>query len=463
MVAGSLPLAHRSIGRPRGTPEPEEAPLRRLVNAPLSEFERIFEEQPAWADAVYPPGSDPGTGSMWTVRAPAGGMILHLTPALFDAPSFRLRALFATGSGVFPTPEDMFSFWNRELAVAFGIEVSVAVPEPSAETGEPEAPAADPAEQVCEPARTARAKCTRVVSARDLERRLAEVVHGQAAALERVAHVVATQLAKSAPSRPGTVLLLGPTGSGKTSTVEALPEALAALGRPGAHLFRVDCNELSERIQLTRLFGAPPGYVGHDPENPLLEALARPGCILLLDEVEKAHPSVIQDVLLNLLDTGRLTAPDGATVDAAHVLIALTTNLVVDELEQRLHSIPLEHRWAVQDVCRAVLLDEGLPPELVGRIGAFAVFRDLDDESLKAAAAGSVRSLAREYGLTAVAVDPILADVLLDIAGRSGLGARALNHAAGELLGGVFAEAVGGGVHGTVVIETGPPIAVRAA
>jgi Cdc48 subfamily AAA family protein len=432
--------------------------LQRLVNAPLVEFERVFEGETEWEDAVYPPGSSPARGRLWTVRAPAGGMILHLTPALFAAPSFRLRALLATGSGVFPTPEDMFGFWNRELAEAFGIEVSVTLPERSAETVVPE-PRAEP---VCEPVRQARARCAPVVSARDLERQLADVVHGQPAALERVAHVVATQLAKSAPSRPGTVLLLGPTGSGKTSTVEALPAALAALGRQGAHVFRVDCNELSERIQLTRLFGAPPGYIGHEPENPLLEALARPGCILLLDEVEKAHPSVIQDVLLNLLDTGRLTAPDGSMVDAAQALIAMTTNLAVDELARRLHTIPLEHRWAVQEVCRAVLLDEDLSPELVGRIGAFAVYRDLDDESLKAAATGSVRSLAREYGLSPVAVDPILADVLLDIAGRSGLGARALNHAAGELLGGVFAEAVGGGVHGAVVIEPGPPIAVRA-
>jgi hypothetical protein len=435
--------------------------LRRLVNAPLSSFESIFEQEPEWSEVAYPPGSTPGSGSLRMVRAPAGGVVVHLTPALFDADSFRLRALFATGSGVFATPEDMFRFWNSELAKAFGAEVSVSLPEPVSEdvSKEPE-PAV---EAVCEPARRAHEKCAAVVSAPDLERQLAEVVHGQPAALERVAHVVATQFAKSAPSRPGTVLLLGPTGSGKTSTVEALPTALAALGRLDTHVFRVDCNELSERIQLTRLFGAPPGYVGHEAENPLLQALAKPDCILLLDEVEKAHPSVIQDVLLNLLDSGRLTAPDGSTVDAAHAVIAMTTNLAVDELELRLHDVPLEHRWAVQDVCREILLDADLPAELVGRIGAFAVFEALDDESLKAAAAGSVRSLAQEYGLTPVAVDPLLADVLLDIAGRSRLGARALSHAAGELLGGAFAAAVRDGARGEVVIETGPPIAVRVA
>ncbi len=442
--------------------------MRRLVNAPLSEFERAFERSLDWSDAVYPPGCRPAHGRLRTVLAPAGGLILHVAPCTFRAPSFRLSALFGTGTAVFPTAEDMFSFWNGELAEAFGISVTVTLPRQEREPAlDPDPPPElvlpssrdEPERTVARPPRTA---CPVMVSAESLAERLGEVVHGQPAALERVAHVVATQVAKSSPSRPGTVMLLGPTGSGKTSTIEALPAALAALGRPGAHVFRVDCNELSERIQLTRLFGAPPGYIGHDPENPLLDALARPGCILLLDEVEKAHPNLIQDVLLNLLDTGRLTAPDGSKVDAAHALIAMTTNVAVDELQQRLHRVPLQHRWAVQEVCRAVLLDEGFPAELVGRIGAFAVYRDLDDESLKAAAAGSVTSLAREYGLMPVAVDPILAEVLLDIAGRSGLGARALHHAASELLGSAFAEAACGGLRGRIVIETGPPIAVRA-
>ncbi len=432
--------------------------MDRLVNAPLEEFAQLFDEPVEWGDAAYPPGCRPSRGRLKTVLAPAGGLILHVTPCSFVAPSFRLSLLLGTGTGVFPTAEDMFSFWNGELAGAFGIPVSVGLPESTAH-----APTVDSLHDPADASvRAPRSSSAGVVSAESLAERLGNVVHGQPAALERVAHVVATQLAKSTPSRPGTMLLLGPTGSGKTSTVEALPGALAKLGMKGAHVFRVDCNELTEPIQLTRLLGAPPGYVGYRPANPLLDALRRPGCILLLDEVEKAHPDVIQDVLLNLLDTGRLTAPDGSRVDAAHALIAMTTNAAVDELDLRLHGIPLEHRWAVQEVCRRALLDEGFPAELIGRIGAFAVYQELDELGLKAAATGSVRSLAREYGLRPVTVEALLADVLLDIAGRSGLGARALHHAAGELLGSAFAEAVGRGVRGRIAIETGPPISVRA-
>jgi hypothetical protein len=442
----------------------------RLVNAPVEQFEALFVEPIEWSDAAYPTGCRPPRGWVRTVISPAGGVVVHVAPCAFDTSSFRLSALFEAGTAIFPTPLDMFLFWHRELAEAFGIEVTADLPEPEpipAHEPEPVLQSALDLDPPLEPAPARRGRVTHVprsaVTAEALAGQLAQVVRGQPAALERVAHVVATQLAKRAPSRPGTMLLLGPTGSGKTSTIEALPEALCALGRPGAHVFRVDCNELSERIQLTRLLGAPPGYIGHDPDrNPLLEALGRPGCILLLDEIEKAHPNLLHDVLLNLLDTGRLTAPDGSRVDAPHALIAMTSNVAVDELQQRLHRVHLADRWAVQEICRDVLLDEEFPAELVGRIGAFAVYRDLDDESMKAAAAGSVTSLAREYGLSPVAVDPILADVLLDIAGRSGLGARALHHAASELLGGAFASAAGDGVRGRVVIEPGPPIAVRA-
>ena len=134
------------------------------------------------------------------------------------------------------------------------------------------------------------------------------MIHGQEPALERVASATVAQLTKRHPVRPGSVLLIGPTGVGKTATVEALPAALKSLGYEGARVFRLDCGELTDSIQLTRLLGSPPGYSGHTATTPLLTALERPGCILLVDEVEKAHPDVL-DLLLGLLDAGRLRTP----------------------------------------------------------------------------------------------------------------------------------------------------------
>ena len=160
------------------------------------------------------------------------------------------------------------------------------------------------------------------------------MIHGQDAALERVASATVAQLRKRHPARPGSVVLLGPTGAGKTATVEALPGGARSLGYEGAKVFRLDCGELTDSIQLTRLLGSPPGYSGHAATTPLLTALERPGCILLVDEVEKAHPDLL-DLLLGLLDAGRLRSPTGQDVDARHIVVALTTSVESEELLRR--------------------------------------------------------------------------------------------------------------------------------
>jgi len=389
--------------------------------------------------------------------APDGSLLVHVTRRELAADDFRLRMLFATGVGVFPTPRDLIAFAHGPLARAFDITV----PDDDEDDGVP-----DRSEDAALPVRGA-ATAPRgprdeiVLGADQIAMQLSRVVYGQDAALERVAQVVSVQLAKRAPRRPGVVMLLGPTGTGKTLTVEALPAVLDSLGRKGAHLFRVDCNELTQSFQVSRLIGAPPGYVGHDTPPRLLEALASPGCILLLDEVDRAHPSVLEDVLLNLVDAGRLTAPDGSTVGAAHAVIAMTTNLGADDLASRLHRVELDNRWAVQRACREHLTSEGLPPDLVGRIGAFAVYSPLDERALRHAAILAVKQLAQEYRLRVPEVDPILADVVMDIAGDGGLGARGLDHAAAGLLGAAFAAAVRDGMRGAVRVDPGPPPSVR--
>ena len=141
----------------------------------------------------------------------------------------------------------------------------------------------------------------------------------------------------------------------------------------------------------------------------------------------------------------------------------MTTNIGADELESRLHRVPLDNRWAVQRACREHLDAEGLPPDLIGRIGAFAVYETLDARALRRAAILAVKQLAQEYRLRVPDVEPILADVVVDIAGDSGLGARGLDHAAGALLGAAFAAAVRDGVRGPVTVDPGPPPTVRGA
>lgn len=428
--------------------------MRRLVQADRGYLEGLFARTGvrgrSWSKALYPLGCDPPRGSVEFHAAPSGALLIRVERRELESDDARVRMLFATGVAVFTSAEELYAFAKGPLARAFGIEVDE--DETDVDDQIPSVLRGDP-----------RADRPQRLTPSALAERLGERVKGQAPALARVAHVVCAQLAKKDPARPGTILLLGPTGTGKTSTVEALPGALAALGRRDVQLFRVDCNELNQALQVSRLIGAPPGYVGYGDPSGFLEALGRPGSIVLLDEIDKAHPSLVHEVLLNLLDTGRVSAPNGQAIDAAHTVIAMTSNRCADELQARLHRIPLENRWAVRRECQDALGEDGFPTELLERIGAFAVYGELDEESLRDAAVCSIERVVAEYGLRSLEIHHLVVDVVLDIAAESGLGARGLDHAASDLLAGALVNALAEGAQGSVTIEPGPPLLVRAA
>ena len=172
----------------------------------------------------------------------------------------------------------------------------------------------------------------------------------------------------------------------------------------------------------------------------------------------------MRDLLLGLLDAGRLTSPSGTVVDARHVVVALTTSAGSDDLLRAIGRTTLHDRWAVQRMCASHLLEQGLPADLVGRIGAFAVYGELaGPEAQRGIAEAAVTSLGREYGVVVAAVDPVVLDVVVDIAqqGNETAGARGLHHAAQELLAEHFAALAGDGPRQRVAVDAGPPLAVR--
>src|SRR5262249_7631193 len=156
-----------------------------------------------------------------------------------------------------------------------------------------------------------------------LENELANRIVGHGKALSQIADVLRKSLAGFSVSRPlGSFLLLGPSGVGKTETARTV----AAVLFPAGGFSRFDFSEVNEPHSVARLFGSPPGYVGHEEGGQLTEAVRRrPYQLLLFDEIDKAHPEVLL-TLLPVLDEGRLTDGRGRTVDFSHTVIFMTSN-----------------------------------------------------------------------------------------------------------------------------------------
>ncbi|MEV0975419.1 ATP-dependent Clp protease ATP-binding subunit [Streptomyces sp. NPDC049915] len=220
-----------------------------------------------------------------------------------------------------------------------------------------------------------------------LEEHLHERVVGQEEAVRVVSEAVLRNRAGlSAPGRPiGSFLFLGPTGVGKTELARALAEALFG---SEDRMVRLDMSEYQERHTVSRLVGAPPGYVGHEEAGQLTEVVRRhPYSLLLLDEVEKAHPDVF-NILLQVLDDGRLTDSQGRTVDFSNTVIVMTSNLGSEAITRRGAGIGFGATGteADEEARREQILRplrEHFRPEFLNRIDEIVVFRQLTGDELR--------------------------------------------------------------------------------
>ena len=215
-----------------------------------------------------------------------------------------------------------------------------------------------------------------------MEERLAQRVIGQKAAIKAVSDAV--RRARSGlgdPNRPiGSFIFLGPTGVGKTETARALAEFL--FDDENA-MVRIDMSEYMEKFSVQRLIGAPPGYVGYEEGGQLSETVRRkPYSVVLFDEIEKAHPDVF-NVLLQVLDDGRLTDGQGRTVDFKNTIVIMTSNLgspIIQEYFLDGHTDKASHQ-AMEDKVMAEL-KKHFRPEFLNRVDDVIIFQSLDEEEL---------------------------------------------------------------------------------
>ncbi|MCI0346261.1 MAG: AAA family ATPase, partial [Chloroflexi bacterium] len=208
-----------------------------------------------------------------------------------------------------------------------------------------------------------------------MEDNLRKRVVGQDDAIGAVANAVrAARAGLQDPNRPlGSFLFLGPTGVGKTETARALAEFLFDDEQA---LVRIDMSEYQEKHTVSRLIGAPPGYVGYDEAGQLTEAVRRrPYAVVLFDEVEKAHPEVL-NLLLQLLDDGRLTDAQGRTVDFRNSIVIMTSNLGSQWIVERGLAWDQIHERVLEAV------RTHFRPELLNRIDEIVIFRPLALEQL---------------------------------------------------------------------------------
>lgn len=259
-----------------------------------------------------------------------------------------------------------------------------------------------------------------------MEQELQKRVVGQAEALEAVSNSIRRSRAGLAdPNKPiGSFLFLGPTGVGKTELTKALAQFLFDTEEA---LIRIDMSEFMEKHAVSRLVGAPPGYVGYEEGGYLTEAVRRkPYSVVLLDEVEKAHPDVF-NILLQVLDDGRLTDGQGRTVDFKNTVIIMTSNLGSDLIQEHYqHQDYLQMKDMLMEV-----LSKHFRPEFLNRLDETVVFHPLDNDHIRHIASIQLqrlrmRLLDKGFGLS-------VTDAALDLLAAAGFdavfGARPLKRA----------------------------------
>lgn len=286
-----------------------------------------------------------------------------------------------------------------------------------------------------------------VLDALRLSAALAEQVKGQDDALEAISDEVIRHLAKTAPRRPLSMLLTGPTGVGKTQAIQTLAKVLSTQLEHTLPTIRINMSEFRESYRVSQLLGSPPGYVGYGDTAPLARLLLRHRrCLIHFDEIEKAHPDLFI-VLMNAMDCGQLALPapvdDQTELDCRSALFCFTSNLGAESLHQELSRLEaLGDPAATDNVCREHLRKGGMPAELIGRVTRFIPFAPLEASTRTEIIYLVICNVAKEYNLLIAFIAPKVLSFLLAACTAQGFGVRTDAYTIDRILGPIFVAAL---------------------
>jgi ATP-dependent Clp protease ATP-binding subunit ClpC len=278
---------------------------------------------------------------------------------------------------------------------------------------------------------------TPAVTLETLEKTLRENIYGQDHVIERLMNNLTRRIVLGGSGkRPlGSYLFLGPTGVGKTYTAKLLAEHYFGDAK---HLIRIDMSEFSERHQVAELLGAPAGYIGHGSGGKLTEALrARPHSVVLFDEIEKAHPDIL-NILLQILDEGKLTDSEGKSADFKHALVIMTSNLGNDgeDWNNPLGFDQDKKKIGPEEEAVRAEVKQYLRPELLARIDDTLVFKSLgvaEHKSVLTKEIADLKKSLKDRGTT-VTVGAEVVKHLLNYLEQNEIGARGIRRAVEDQL-----------------------------
>lgn len=392
--------------------------------------ERARQACIVFPDHPMPSGVSP-TRARIGVESHADGTTLLVDRGLdYSGPHLGVRTWILSGRREFADLPTTLEWLSRALTDVLPDDPSPVVPDPattdrsrqpSGQRSEAEAPLPAPA-VVTDLDAVHGEPDPAPITIDDLQQALADSIFGQDGAIRAVAELVALHLGKVQPRRPASVMLLGPTGSGKTETARQLAAAVSRLSEDDWGHLRLDMAEFAEAHSVARLIGAPPGYLGYGDRNLAAVLAENPRQIVLFDEIEKAHPSVLT-ALMNLIDVGRLDSARHGSISAASAVLLFTSNLGVQSLPDHEGSTAeVDHRG------RAHLLEHGMRREIVGRFSRVCLYGPVTGAAAAAAAVRAVQRVGQDYNCRVDHIDPEYLTELLRRSHRQGLGVRGVEH-----------------------------------